>query len=239
MAIVPASGTLDTSWAEFNTVGYTASALATLSACIDAVGVKLNRGAITSTSAPKDSEIADWITRGKQQLAQTKGYTWKRRLVTMTTTSGTFRYSLPVDFGGGYAKLRNQSNDTAIRIIDDHAFDMYYPDVSSVDNGEPLTATVKNQELWFYPAPGGAYVIELDYQRTGDDADYRDLSWIPAAERWSLVDYALAESYETLQQFEQAQYYWTKWSQDVKLSRRSDGKRKWSKYTTARSIFQA
>jgi len=239
MTLVVASAALDTTWTEFSTVPYAASTLGTLSAMIDEVGLKLNRGAISSSSSPSDSQIAQWLVRGKQEFAKTKSYTWRRRYVTTTTTSGVYRYSMPPDYDGGTPIIKDLSNDSSLKVISNSRFDDMYPDPSASTNGQPTVATIKNMELWISP-PDGAYEIEMEYMRSGDDATTTDFSWIPEQDRWAIVDFAVSEAFENIHDFEKATWHRQKYNSDVMTSRRADSKRKWSSSEKrVRNIFQA
>lgn len=240
MTLVVASSLLDTTWTEFSTVPYGASTLGTLSTMIDEVGLKLNRGAISASSSPSDSQIAQWLVRGKQEFAKTKLYTWRRRYLTATTTAGVYRYSLPVDYDGGPVRIRDLDNDNMLSLISNSQFDQVSPDPSEETGYIPSVATIKNMELWISPPPGGAYVLEIEYTRSGDDADPYDFSWIPENDRWNIVDFAVAEAFENLHDFEKATWHRQKFMGGVQTARRADSKRKWSSSEKrARNIFQA
>jgi hypothetical protein len=239
MALVVATTALDTSWAEFSTVGYTASTIGTLSNMIDEVGLKLNRGAITSTSSPTDAQVAQWLVRGKQEFAKTKAYTWRRRYVTATTTAGVYRYSMPPDYDGGPCTIRDLTNDRRLGPVSNSRFDDVVPDPSEETAAEPLVATIKGMELWISPC-GGSVVLELEYIRSGDDITPTDFSWIPEQERWNIVDFAVAEAFEMVHDLEKSAWFRSKFSGGVLGARRADGKRKWSSSEKrARNIFQA
>jgi hypothetical protein len=239
MALTVATTTVDTSWAELGIVQYTASTIGTLSALIDEVGLRLNRGSITSSSIPTDAQIAQWLVRGKQEFARTKMYTWRRRYVTGTTTAGTYRYSMPPDFDGGPLTIRDLTNDRKIPVVSNSRFDDMVVDPSEETTDYPSIATVKNMELWLAPC-GEGITIELEYLRSGDDITTTDFSWIPEPEKWSIVDYAAGEAFEYLHDFEKAGWYRQKYGGGVAMARKSDSKRKWAtSEKRGRNIFQA
>lgn len=239
MTLVAASTLLDTTWTEFSTVEYGASTLGTLSTMIDEVGLKLNRGTISASSYPSDTQIAQWLVRGKQEFAKTKMFTWRRRFVTTTTAASVYRYSMPPDYDGGVVTLKDITNDQEVKIISNSRFDSIYPDLSEVSNSEPSLATVKNMELWLGPPPGGAYELQMEYIRSGDDATPTDFSWIPEPDRWAIIDFAVAEAFENLHDFEKAGWHRQKYMGNLQLARRADSKRRWSSTEKrARNIFQ-
>ena len=240
MSLTVASAALDTAWLEFGAVELTAGTLNTISACIDHVGVKLNRGAITATTTPSDAQINEWLIRAKQELVETKNFTFKRRYVTTTLTAGSYRYALPPDYAGGEISLRDMTNDRKIGVTSNHQFDVIYPDPSAIAiSGGSTIATIKNNELWLMPPPG-AEVVELSYLRSGDDITAQDISWLPELQRFQCCDFAIGESFMALEQFDKAQFYISRWEVGLKKLTKGDGRKKWatSGYR-ARSVFQA
>jgi hypothetical protein len=240
MTLVVASSLLDTTWSEFSTVDYAASTLGTLSAMIDEVGLKLNRGPISASSYPSDTQVAQWLVRGKQEFAKTKSFTWRRRYVTTTTTSGVYRYSMPPDYDGGTPIIKDNTNNNNIKVISNSRYDDIYPNPSETSGSQPSIATIKNMELWLGPPPGGDYVLEMEYIRSGDDQTPYDFTWIPEPDRWAIVDFAASEGFESLHDFEKATWHRQKYTGSTASARRADSKRKWSSSEKrARNIFQA
>ena len=228
MSIVIASGTLDTVWSEFDTVPYSTSTLADLSACIDEVTSKLKRGTLGAATTPTVDDVARWLDRGKQELSETKNYTFKRRYVTGVTVANQYRYALPTDYGGGALSVRDVTNDRQIRIWDRSIFDMKYPDPSEENGDEPILGCIKNMELWLVPPPAGVYTLELCYDRSGE-ATATDLSWLPVIERFRVCDFATAEAFASLHDYDKAQFYYVRWKEGVGKAIRADGKRKWAR----------
>ena len=79
MSITDATTSLGTTWTEQSVVAFNAGTLATISSCVTEVESKLRRGTLSSTSSPTLSQVQTWLKRAKQELAETKGYTWRRR----------------------------------------------------------------------------------------------------------------------------------------------------------------
>ncbi len=240
MSLTVASTTLDTAWAEFSTVAYTAGSLADIDACVTEVASKLQRGTISATSSPTETEVKRWLQRAKQELAELRQFTWRRRYVTATFTAGTYRYAMPPDFSSGHISIRDKTNDRKLSIVSPHQFDVLYPDPSEITSGGgAIVATIKGMELWIMPPPG-ADVVELEYERSGDDITATDFSWLPEIERFRCCDFAIAESFAALQEWESANYYYTLWKAGTQKAKRSDGKRRYSTMGyRARSLFQA
>ena len=170
MTLTEASANLDTAHVELGVVGYTSGTLADEDACVNEVESKLKRGTLSASSKPSLSEVKNWLARAKQELSETRSFTWRRRYTTLDLTAGTYRYSLPPDFGGGSMNIRDKTNDNKINLVKASVFDSAYPDPSEVDSGEILVGCVKGMELWVIPAPSGNDTLELEYKRTGDDA---------------------------------------------------------------------
>ena len=78
MAITDATTSLSTTWTEYATVDFKAGTLADIDNCVTEVESKLNRGTISATSKPTETEVKRWLIKSKQRLAARKGYTWKR-----------------------------------------------------------------------------------------------------------------------------------------------------------------
>ena len=240
MSITVASTTLDTSWAEFSTVGFTAGTLGTITECVTEVESKLKRGNLSGSTTPTLTQVQRWLIRGKQEIAEKKKFTWKRRFVTATMTAGTFRYSLPPDIGSGYTKIRDLTDNSVINLISNHQFDVLYPDVAEESNGQILAATIKNREIWFAPPPDGTNIIEIEYGRTGDDNTPTDFSWLPELERFRCCDFAIGESFDSLHMWQEAERYKNKWREGLAYSIKADAKKKYSQMGyRARSVFQA
>jgi len=235
---------LTDSWTNKDALAFTAGTLGDISACLTEVESKLKRGTLSVTTTPTSAQVQNWLTRAKQELAEAKLFTWRRRFVTLTCTAGTYVYALPADYGGKYGALRDLSNDRRIHITTPHQFDVFYPDLDEADNGQILIATVRDRELWVGPAPDGNDVLEFEIYRTGDDDSTPDgsldFSWLPEIERFRCCDFALAESFEALHDFEKSGYYRAKWEYGLGKSKVADGKKKWTTMGyRARSVFQA
>lgn len=240
MSIVVASAALDTTWSEFGAVGFTCSTLATVSDCITEVESKLKRGTLSTTTTPSTNQVLTWLIRAKEELAEVRQFSWRRRYATATLTAGTFRYSLPPDYGGGYVKLRDMTNDHTINLISNHQFDILFPDVSEQTSGQVVVGTIKNMELWLSPPPNGSDVFELEYERTGDDVTATDFSWLPEIERFRCCDFATGEAFGSLNDYDRAQFFYNRWEKGLMKAIRSDGKKRWSQMGyRARSVFQA
>ena len=124
MSLTVASTTLDSAWVEFSTVSYSAGSLADINACVTEVESKIRRGTLTTSTSPSTTEVKRWLQRAKQELAELRQFTWRRRYVTGTLTAGTYRYSLPPDFAGGRISLRDKTNDRKINFISNHQFEL-------------------------------------------------------------------------------------------------------------------
>ncbi len=239
MTITVASAALDTTWVEFGTVSFTVGTLATMSACIDEVASKLKRDVLlTGTTTPTAQSVTNWIVRGKEELVEIKNFTFKRRYVTTDTAAAQFRYSMPNDYNGGDISLRDLTNNRYLREWPRGRYDLKYPDPSEETNDEPQIFCIKDRELWLLPPPAGVYALELEYGRSGDDAT-QDVLWLPEIERFRCCDFATAEAFRSLHDYEKAAVYNDRWEKGLGKAVRADGKRKWkSRGYQAISVFQ-
>jgi len=227
MSITDSTTNLSNTYTEQSTVAFTAGTLSTISSMCTEVEGKLKRGTLGASSTPTLTQVQQWLTRAKMELAEVKGFTWKRRYATVSTVAGTYRYALPSDFDGGRVALRDTTNDKEIHLLSPDYYDTTYPNPASEDAGESAYGTIKGRELWLLPPPAGVYTLEIEYDRSGDDNTQTDMSWLPQLERWRCVDFACAEAFESLHQYDVADRYLQKWSSGIGKAIRADGKRKW------------
>lgn len=227
MSIVDSTTALSTTHTEATVVAFTAGTLASVTDCVTEVQSKLKRGTLGTTSTPTLVEVQRWLARAKQELAEVKGFTWKRRYATVSTVANQFRYALPPDFNGGIVRLRDTTNDRFIEFYSNDQFDSAYPNLSAETSGEPLFAAIKGMELWLAPPPATVYAFEIEYERTGDDNTTTDFSWLPEIERFRCCDFAISESFSSLHMWQESDRYMQKWMAGVGKAIRADGKRKW------------
>jgi hypothetical protein len=239
MPITDNTEELQTLWTEFEVVGYTAGSIPDLDAAVTEVESKLKRGTLSTTTKPTLTDVRRWIARGKQELMQVKAYTFARRYVYTNIVSGDYRIGLPPDYNGGEIQVKDQQNDRALKMWDADKFDLKYPDVSEENNDEPRVFCIKNKELWFNPPSNGDIKLEVDYERSGDDNNPEDLSFLPEVERFRCCDYAVYESFESIHDLEKAGWYRQKWFDGLGRSVRSNARRRWSQLGyRAISIFE-
>lgn len=239
MSITEATANLDTSYTERDTVLFNAGTLASISECVTEVESKLKRGILTASSTPSVSQVQRWLIRAKQELAEIKNFTWRRRYVYATTTAGTWRYALPPDFNGGFVRIRDTTNERYINIYEPGEFEQIYSNLDKTTNDVPLFACVKNMELWLAPPPNAAYTLEFEYDRTGADNIATDFSWLPEIERFRCCDFAVAEAFESIHMWDVSDRFRNKWGSGIGKAIRADGKRKWRSMSfRARSFLE-
>ena len=227
MAITDSTTTLDTAWSEQTIVAFTAGTLASITECVTEVGTKLKRGTLGTGTSPTAAQVQQWLIRAKQELAEIKNFTFRRRFATASTVASTFRYSLPPDYNGGNVSLRDTNNNRSIVIWPRDWYESKYPDPSEESAGEPMVACIKGLELWIAPAADAVYTLELEYDRSGDDNTPADMTWLPEIERFRCCDYAVSEGFESLHQWQEASIFRNKWHEGLSKARRADGKRRW------------
>ena len=132
----------------------------------------------------------------------------------------------------------NTTNDRHLTFVGRDIFDKKYPDLSGESQSEPIIVTVKNLELWVAPPVNASTVIEIDYLRSGAETTTNDFSWLPEIERFRCCDYAVAQSFESLHMWGEADRYFNKWNQNLAKAVRADGRRKWKRRVSAINVFQ-
>jgi hypothetical protein len=229
MPITDSTTTLDTAWTENDIPipAFTAGAMSTLSACVDEVGVKLQRGALASTSTPSDAQVKNWLIRAKLKLMQVRDFSYARKYAYVSTVAAQYRYIMPPDFQGGYVSIRDTTSNYKLRQWPAAWADKSYPDPSEESGDEPLVFTVKNMELWLYPPPSDVRTLQMEYSRSGAETTAGDMSWLPEYERFLCCDFAVAQAFESLHMWQEADRYNARWSEELGFSVRADGRRRW------------
>lgn len=227
MSITDSSTALNTSWTENTVVAFTAGTLATITDCITEVQSKLKRGTLSTASTPTLADAQRWLIRAKQELAEIKGFDWRRRYAYATLSVSDYRISLPPDFDGGMVRIKDTTNDQFIELHDPHHFDSIYPDLSAEENDKPLHGCIKGRELWIAPPVSSAVTFEIEYDRSGDDNTATDFSWLPEIERFRCCDFAIGEAFESLHMWEASDRFKAKWGTGAGKAIRADGRRKW------------
>jgi hypothetical protein len=172
------------------------------------------------------------------ELAENKDYRFVRKYAYADLVASQYRYEMPPDYNGGAIRLRDTTNDRWIQVWLPELFDKKYPDVSYESNDDIQVATVKNQELWVVPPPASSDRIELEYPRSGAESTADDFSWLPELERFRCCDFAIAESFDSLHMWAEADRYWQKWHGGLLKSRKADGRKRWHGRLQAISVWQ-
>lgn len=227
MAITDSTTTLDTTWVEKSFVEFTAGTLSNEAAMVTEVSTKLKRGTLSATTSPTETAVKRWLVRAKEEIAQKKGFSFKRRFASTTLTAGDYRISLPPDWDGGKMRLRDITNKKELFPWPNHIFDIKFPDLSAEASNAQYVYTIKNLEVWIAPPAQGTPELEIEYERSGDDNTPGDYAWIPEIERFRCCDYALAEAFESLEALEKSQYYRAKFEVGLENSKKADARRKW------------
>jgi hypothetical protein len=229
---------LTDAWTNKDALAFTSGILTTIALCVAEVESKLKRGTLTETTTPTATQVQNWLIRAKEELVEVKLYTWRRKYVTLTATAGTYIYGLPTDYAGKCGELRDVTNDKTLNIISPYQFDKLFPNVSEMTGGSSIVACIKNNELWLAPPPS-TDVFEFEIYRTGD-AEGGDFDYMPEIDRFRCCDFALAECFEALHDYDKVAYYRSKWERGLGKSKIADGKKKWTTMGyRARSVFQA
>jgi hypothetical protein len=218
---------LTTTWTEQSVVDFTAGTLSTIANCVTEVQSKLKRGTLGANTTPSTTEVQRWLIRAKEELAEIKNFTWSRKYMYADTVAGTWRYALPADYHGGDVYLRDITSDKMLRVYPQINFDIRFPDPAGESSAEPDAACIRGRELWLNCPANGVYRYELEYNRTGDDATSTDFSWLPEIDRFRCCDFAVYQSFLSLQQWDAAGLYKQEWMMNLDKARKADGKQKW------------
>jgi hypothetical protein len=239
MSITDSTTTLDTAWTEQSLAQFSAGVLSTIATCVSEVESKMKRGTLSTTSAPTLAQVHNWLKRAKLELMEFKDYSFARKYAYADATAGTYRYSLPGDYGGGTIRLRDMTNDRPIPIVPPDRFDLKYPDPSYETSNEILIACVKNNELWVAPSPDSSDRMELEYSRSGAETTADDFSFLPELARFRCCDFAVAHAFESLHMFDVADRYRQYFDMGLVKSQKSDNRRKRSgRRLCAINVFQ-
>jgi len=239
MSITDATTSVSTAWTEFPIVSFTAGTLASITEMVTEIESKLKRGTLSTSTSPTLASVQRWCIRAKEELMQVKSYTFSRRFAYATLSAGDYRLSLPPDYTGGDVSIKDTTNDRKLKIWPSNKFDLKFPDVDEESNNEPIITCIKNMELWLCPPVNGTPIIELEYDRSGDDNTSTDFSFLPEVERFRCCDYAIYEACESIQDWERAKWYKSKWIDGLGRSIKVDARRRWKERGfRAISIFE-
>ena len=191
---------------------------------------KLKRGTLSATSSPTSTQVQTWLIRAKEELMQTKSYTFARRYASATISADAYRAALPPDYNGGQMSVRDQTNNRNITIWPPDRFFLKFPDVDEESSNEPLCCCIRNRELFFAPPTHQDITVEINYDRSGDDNTATDFSFLPEIERFYCCDFALGEACEMLQDWQRMKMYREKWLFNLGFSRKADARRRWKDY---------
>jgi len=237
MSITDSTTTLDTAWTQQSFVEFTTGVLSTLATCVTEVESKLQRGTLSASTSPTSTSVQNWLKRAKLELMAVRSFTYSRKYASATLTAGDYRVGLPEDYNGNLT-LRDTTNDRFITVVGNDLFDKMFPDLSAENRNEPQVATVKGNELWLYPPVDASTVMEIDYDRSGSESTADDFSWMPELDRFLCCDFAIAEAFDSLHMWAEADRYRAKWAAGIGLLVRADGKRKWKHRQSAINVFQ-
>lgn len=237
--ITDSTTTLTTAWTEQPIAVFTSGALSTMATCITEMESKLKRGTLGSSSAPTLTQAQNWLKRAKLEIAESFGFEFKRKYAYCDLAANTYIYSLPPDFDGGQVSLKDITNNRDIPIWSRAWFDLKFPDPSEESSDQVLVACIKNMELWVAPPANGSDRLELEYPRSGAETTADDFSWLPELMRYRCCDFAEAEAFESLHQFDVSDRYRMKYEAGLMKAKKADARKRWQgKSLRAISVFE-
>ncbi len=219
---------ITTTWTARDHVAFTAGTLSTLADCRSEVENALHRGTLSGSTTPSSTQVNNYLAFAKQELAEDFGFTWRRKYSYAQTAAGTWQYALPADFGGGAYVLRDITSNRRMSFVDSVTFDTLYPDVAGASQEVPQYYTIKDRELWLHGPANGAYTLELEYERTGDDSSADDVSYLPEIFRFKMCTYAKYQAFLAVHDYQAANIYKAEWEVGLNRSRKGDGRKKWA-----------
>jgi hypothetical protein len=185
------------------------------------------------------AQVQNWIARKKAEVAEYFGFSFARKYAYVTTVVGQYRYSLPPDFNGAIS-LVDTTNNRDILIDAESRYDLAYPDPSDLSNGRSIFAAIKNMELWIAPPPDSTDTLQLEYERSGAETTADDYAWLPELMRYRCCDGAIAEAFESLHMWAEADRYHMKFEVGLAKARRADRRRAWNgKIISGINVFQS
>lgn len=228
---------LPSAWTEQTTVAFTAGSIENMGQMVQQVELKLQRGTLTGTSKPTSMDVRKWLQIGKQKFLKKFPFTFRRRYVYADTTTDTYRYGLPADYGGGHC-LRDITNDLKLTFYLPHKYDLKFPDPSEEATGNPVVYTIKNNELWLDRPATGSIRLEFEYDRTGDDNTAQDVTYLPETARFDICNFAIYHAFSSLYQWREAGYYKGEWMESIQDEIKEDTRKKWQAADRAHSWIE-
>jgi hypothetical protein len=237
--ITDSTTTIGTSWTENTLPAFTAGTLSSLATCITEVESKLKRGTLSTSTTPTLAQAQNWLRRKKQEIAERFGYSYTRKYAYVTLVADQYRYSLPPDFAGGQITLSETVNNRDIVVWPSYQYNIKFPDPSEESSGNVKVACVKNMELWLAPPPDGTDTLQLEYMRSGAETTADSFTWLPELMRYRCCDGAVAEAFEALHQYEEADRFHQKFEYGLGRAKRADNRKRWQgKRHSAINVFQ-
>lgn len=231
--------TIGTTWTENTIPAFTAGTLTTLASCISEVESKLQRGTLSTSSAPTLAQTQNWMERKKMEVAEAFGFSFNRKYAYVTLVAGQYRYSLPPDFNS-IKTLVDTTNNRDITIGSSAQYDLVLPDPSDEASDRVEFACVKNMELWLAPPPDSADTLQLEYNRSGAETTADDYGWLPELMRYRCCDGAIAEAFEAIHMWQESDRYAAKFEMGLAKAKRAEGRRRWQgKTISGMNVFQA
>ena len=219
---------LSTTWTQQTNVYFNQGTLANIAACVTQVENNLRRGTLSSSTAPTDTEVENWLQRGRKEASESFGFTWRRHFAYADTVASTYRYALPKDYAGGDTIVRDLTQNKILSgPTNNVAMSGNYPDPGNADNVVPAYYSIKGRELWLQAPANGTYRLEVEYTSSGDEATASDFSYIPQLIRFRICDFATYRAFMSLQQWDAAQMYKGEWVSGIQQSKGDDSRQKW------------
>ncbi len=157
-----------------------------------------------------ETRIKEWINEGQQIIADQVETPEFQAQETKTTVSGTFKYTLPSDFGL-MMSIYYPEMEYKLKPVDLQTFDL-----NGNVQGPPTQYTLYKSEMWVYPTPNAAEKLELRYIKSPVRmTNPTDIPTLGEAYLHLLVHYAAIRAFEAEDDPEMAKVQEARYEKDL------------------------
>lgn len=174
-----------------------------------------------STTDPSESQVTTWVNLGVKNIANRTDWPWTLTTYdTNTTTAGTQEYALQSDFkkmfsvrvGGASSTETDASELTFLGYINKN---IPYSDWSSSTAAYYINPTNSKYGLIPTPAVTGDKIYQKYYKIPADISAVSASPLVPSEYHETLIDYSLANYWESRDELDKSVYYFTKFENGV------------------------
>ena len=180
---------------------------------------RVRRQSLITTEELTDAEINQDLEQGILDTATLYAWPWMRTVGTIVLADGTAEYNLPADLMYLQNLIHDGVGASSLVRTTLEAVKATYGDSVGDSDLPHLWYQSSDTTIVFVPTPDAVKTVNVHYYAVPDIAnDFNDDTsvppWHPAFHRL-LVDFALAQIWESEDQEQRSQYYWEKYGQQV------------------------